>query len=70
LRTRAWPRPRRRETRGGFKTELLLFTRYKVLLRIQEPFLFVKRHAVIHVHFAARRFELAYLRRRHPCARM
>jgi len=26
---------------------LLLFTRYKVLSRIQEPFLFVKRHVVI-----------------------
>ena len=31
---------------------------------IQEPFLFVKRHAVIQPHNAARRSELAYRSRR------
>ena len=40
------------------------FTCYKLLSRIQEPFLFVKRHAVIQIHEAARRSELAY-RSRH-----
>ena len=36
------------------------FTCYKLLSRIQEPFLFVKRHAGIQHHVAARRSELAY----------
>ena len=36
------------------------FTCYKLLSRIQEPFLFVKRHAVIQSTVAARRSELAY----------
>ena len=36
------------------------FTCYKLLSRIQEPFLFVNRHAVIQHHVAARRSELAY----------
>ena len=36
------------------------FTCYKLLSRIQEPFLFVKRHAVIQTHIATRRSELAY----------
>ena len=40
------------------------FTCYKLLSRIQEPFLFVKRHAGIQLHVAARRSELAY-RSRH-----
>ena len=40
------------------------FTCYKLLSRIQEPFLFVNRHAVIQMHVAARRSELAY-RSRH-----
>ena len=34
--------------------------RYELLSRIQEPFLFVKRHAGIQIHIAARRYELAY----------
>ena len=36
------------------------FTCYKLLSRIQEPFLFVNRHAGIEMHVAARRSELAY----------
>jgi len=35
-------------------------TRYELLSRIQEPFLFVKRYVVIQIHFAARRYELAF----------
>ena len=46
------------------------FTCYKLLSCIQEPFLFVNRHAVIQIHSAARRFELAYRSRLHPCAHM
>ena len=38
------------------------FTCYKLLSCIQEPFLFVNRHAVIQMHTAARRSELAYSR--------
>ena len=41
---------------GSTKT----FTCYKLLSRIQEPFLFVKRHASIQIHWAARISELAY----------
>ena len=40
------------------------FTCYKLLSRTQEPFLCVKRHADIQIHFAPRRSELAY-RSRH-----
>ena len=39
------------------------FTCYKLLSRIQEPFLFVKRQAVVKFHIATCRSELAYCSR-------
>ena len=48
------------EAFAGGERSTKTFTCYKLLSRVQEPFLFVKRHAGIQMHVAARRSELAY----------
>ena len=52
------------EAFAGGERSTKTFTCYKLLSRIQEPFLFVNPHAGIQLHVAARRSELAY-RSRH-----